>query len=82
MYLPYEILRNLAPDELTGIQQREVDNQLGRLAAGLMRRGRPEGRPAECSGRSTGLRVQSRTGISKLRRDATRPGGRAVRPAG
>ena len=82
MYLSYEILRNLAPDELTGIHQREVDDQLGRIAAGLMRRGRPGGRAAECNGRSTGLRGRSPAGISKFRRGASRPGGRVVRPAG
>jgi hypothetical protein len=81
MYVPYEILRNLAPAGMTGVQQREADDQLGRIAAGFMRGGRRGGRTAVCTGSGTGLRSRSIGRISKLRRDAARPAGRVVRPA-
>lgn len=81
MYVPYEIVRNLGPAGLTVVQQRQADDQLGRIAAGLMRRGRPGGRTAVCTGSGTGLRGWSHGQISKFRRDAARPGGRVVRPA-
>jgi hypothetical protein len=81
MYVPYEILRNLAPAGLTVVQQREADDQLGRIAAGLMRRGRAGGRTGVCTGSDTGVRGWSHGRISKFRRDAARPAGRVVRPA-
>jgi len=40
MFLPYLILRNLAPETLTINQQRAADEQLGELAAVLSRGGR------------------------------------------
>ena len=39
MYLPYVMLRNLAPPEMTPAEQREADEQLGQTAAALARYG-------------------------------------------
>jgi hypothetical protein len=38
MYLPYQILRNLAPREMTVREQRETDEQRGQIAAAVSRR--------------------------------------------
>jgi hypothetical protein len=38
--LPYQMLRNLAPREMTADQQREADEQLGQIAAAVARSGR------------------------------------------
>ena len=40
MYLPYQMLSNLAPHEMTADQQREADEQLGQVTAGVARSGR------------------------------------------
>ena len=37
MYLPYQVLRALAPEGMTPAEQRVADEQLGRIAAGLSR---------------------------------------------
>ena len=37
MYLPYQVLRALAPEGMTPADQRAADEQLGRIAAGLSR---------------------------------------------
>jgi hypothetical protein len=37
--LPYQMLRNLAPREMTAGQQREADEQLGKIAAAVARSG-------------------------------------------
>jgi hypothetical protein len=39
MYLPYQLLRNLVPYEMTASQQREADEQQGQIAAAVARRG-------------------------------------------
>lgn len=39
MYLPYQMLSNLAPHGMAANQQREADEQLGRIAAGVARSG-------------------------------------------
>jgi len=38
MYLPYQMLRNLAPREMTAREQREGDEQRGQIAAAVARR--------------------------------------------
>jgi hypothetical protein len=38
MFLPYQMLRNLAPREMTAREQRETDEQLGQIAAAVSRR--------------------------------------------
>ena len=38
MYLPYQMLRNLAPREVTAREQREGDEQRGQIAAAVARR--------------------------------------------
>jgi hypothetical protein len=40
MYMPYVMLRNLAPGGMTAAEQRQTDEQLGRLVAAMARRGR------------------------------------------
>jgi hypothetical protein len=80
VYLPYQILRNLGPQDMTTGHQREVDDQLGRVIAGLTRRVRPE-RPATPCGRTgAGSGAASAGRVSKGGRNAagTR---RVVRPA-
>jgi hypothetical protein len=37
MYVPDQMLRNLAPRELTAGQQREADEQLGQISASVTR---------------------------------------------
>jgi hypothetical protein len=37
MYVPYQFLRVLAPDGITAAEQREADEQLGRMAAAVGR---------------------------------------------
>ncbi len=81
MYPSYEILRNLAPEGLSAVQQREADDQLGRIAAGLMRRGRTDGRVAVCNGTGAGVQRRPHLWFSKARRDAAARGRRVVRPA-
>lgn len=81
MYISYEILRNLAPEGLSAVQQREADDQLGRMAAGVMRRGRTDGRVAACTGTGAGFRRRPHGWFSKVRRDAAARGSRVVRPA-
>ena len=39
MYLPYQMMSNLAPHEMTADQQREADEQLGQIIAGVARSG-------------------------------------------
>lgn len=39
MYVPYQMLRNLAPQETTPGQQREADEQLGQITAAVTRCG-------------------------------------------
>jgi len=81
MYVPYEIMRNLQPAGQTVVQQREADDQRGRIAAGLMRRGRPGGRAAVCGGSGAGSGSRPRGWFSKVGRTGASPGGRIVRPA-
>jgi len=38
MYLPYQMLRNLDPREMTTREQREADEQRGQIAAAVARR--------------------------------------------
>jgi hypothetical protein len=38
MFLPYQMLRNLAPREMTAREQREADEQWGQIAAAVARR--------------------------------------------
>jgi hypothetical protein len=38
MFLPYQMLRNLAPREITAREQREGDEQRGQIAAAVARR--------------------------------------------
>jgi hypothetical protein len=40
MYLPYLMLRNLAPRGMTAGEQREADEQLGQITAAVARWGR------------------------------------------
>jgi hypothetical protein len=40
MFVPYQMLRNLAPETLTISQQRAADEQLGEIAAALSTVGR------------------------------------------
>ncbi len=40
MYIPYLMLRNLAPGAMTAAEQRAADEQLGRIVAVLARRSR------------------------------------------
>jgi hypothetical protein len=80
MFVPYEILRNMQPAGLTVVQQREADDQLGRIAAGLMRRGRPGGRTV-CGGSGAGSGSRPRGWFSKISRTGASPAGRVVRPA-
>ena len=40
MYLPYQMLRNLTPHSATPAEQREADEQLGRIAAAMALSGR------------------------------------------
>jgi hypothetical protein len=43
MYQPYEMLRNLAPREMTASQQREAEEQRGQTVAAVTRWGRRVG---------------------------------------
>jgi hypothetical protein len=81
MYLPYEILRNLGPENRTAARQRAEDDQLGRLAAGLMRRSRSRPVAVACPGGGPGLRGQDSGPVSKSGRDAARRRSGIVRPA-
>jgi hypothetical protein len=70
VYLSYQMLRNLGPQDMTDAHQREVDDQLGRVVAGLARRVRPR-RPATPCGRTgAGLRGASAGGVPKGGRNA------------
>jgi hypothetical protein len=80
MYLSYQILGNLARREMTTAQQREADEQLGRVVAGLARRLRPE-RPATPCGRTgAGHTGSLARRISKGSRNPACTG-RIIRPA-
>jgi hypothetical protein len=61
MYLPYQILRNLAPESMTTGQQRAADEQLGEIAALLSRgsRGRRVAHARRTDGKQRGGLVLS-----------------------
>jgi hypothetical protein len=40
MYLPYQMLRHLAHQDMTAAEQREADEEPGRIAAAVTRSGR------------------------------------------
>lgn len=69
MYLSYQIMRNLTPQRMTAVEQREIDDQLGRVVAGLARRSRPDRHAAACSGSGTGFRRRMSEQLSKAGRN-------------
>lgn len=52
MYLPYVMLRNLAPGGMTADEQRAADEQLGRIVAAVARRRRRVTARAESGSRA------------------------------
>jgi hypothetical protein len=52
VYLPYVMLRNLAPGGMTAAEQRAADEQLGRIVAAVARRRRRVAARAESGSRS------------------------------
>jgi hypothetical protein len=74
MYLPYEMLRHLAPESMTTGQQRAADEQLGEIAALLSRgsRGRRVAHARRTDGKRPGGLVPSY--LSKQRRKPTARG--------
>ena len=72
MYLPYEMLRHFGPADLTPHQQRELDNQRGRLAAALTRSNRTQHTTIACNSTDSGLKARTNRNISKKRREVAR----------
>jgi len=84
VYLPYQILRSLGPQSMTAAQQREADELLGSLVAGMARPARPDRKAAACgdSGAGQGGRIIGQISKSGSRPAGARRGARTRRAAG
>jgi hypothetical protein len=80
VYLPYQILRNLGPQDITTAHQREVDDQLGRVVAALTRRVRSPRPTMPCGRTGAGSGAPSAGRVSKGGRNTAGTRG-IVRPA-